>query len=370
MDKRWHMGIIEEIKQLATTIGTDIKALREQTASKEDVNKALALLDGIASAVRKSEVNEEFKNSLLSKAIVKAIGNRQLFPFKEINESNFQLFVNFISNNVRASNPTTEFKGRVFALLKDGHTTVTIKVDEYSIKSGYKLKVVCTKDGETIETITNNEFTVVDPTDCKYYLFKNDDVLEIEYCTVYLKELEKHNNVTVEMKEETNGSVTITKIIDNNDYDIYDLTNHGMYIQAIEEKFKTQFPNKDYNSTDINFLNGKIEINGQIKILKFHKNNAFLEPKVGFVGDRGFERLYSFKNNPKYIAVYSKTETGRFLDVNGRVGIVSNNRLGGKVNANSFISKFSEESRALKRYTGVTRDSLEDWLKANPIDTL
>ena len=364
------MGIIEDIKQLATTIGIDVKALREQTASKEDVDKALTLLDGIASAVRKSEVNEEFKNSLLSKAIVKAIGDKQTIPFKEINESNFQLFVDFISKNVRVLNPTTEFKGRVFALVKDGQTHVTIKLDEYSVKSGYKLKIIYTKGEETTEVITNNEFTLVDPTECKYYVFKNDDVVEIEYCTVYLKELEKHNNVTVEMKEETNGSVTITKIIDNNDYDIYDLSNHGMYVTAIEKQFKTQFPTKDYSSTAINFLNEKIEINGQIKILKFHKDNAVLEPKIGFVGDRGFASLYFFKNNPKYICVYSRTETGRFLQVNGRVGIVSNDKLGGKVNANSFISKFREENRALKRYTGITRDTLEDWLKANPIDTL
>ena len=364
------MGIIEEIKQLATTIGTDIKALREQTASKEDVDKALALLDGVASAVRKSEVNEEFKNSLLSKAIVKAIGDKQTIPFKEINESNFQLFVDFIKNNVRVPNPTTEFKGRVFALLKDGHTTVTIKLDDYSIKSGYKLKVVYTKGEESTEVITNNEFTVVDPTDCKYLVFKDTDVVDVEFFTVYLKELEKHDNVTVEMKEETNGSVTITKIIDNNDYDIYDLSNHGMYVTAIEKQFKNQFPTKDYNSTNLRFLNEKIEINGQIKILKFHKGNAVLESKVGFAGDRGFANLYSFKNNPKYISVYSKVETGRFLDVNGRVGITSNDKLGGKVNANSFVSKFSSEERFYKRYTGITRDSLEDWLKANPLDSL
>lgn len=364
------MGIIEEIKQLATTIGTDIKALREQTASKEDVDKAIALLDGIASAVRKSEVNEEFKNSLLSKAIVKAIGDKQTIPFKEINESNFQLFVDFIKNNVRVPNPTTEFKGRVFALLKDGHTTVTIKLDDYSIKSGYKLKVVYTKGEESTEVITNNEFTVVDPTECKYYVFKDTDVVDVEFFTVYLKELEKHDNVTVEMKEETNGTVTITKIIDNNDYDICDLSNHGMYVNAIENQFRTQFPNKEYSATEVNFLNGRIEINGQIKILKFHKGNSSLEPKVGFVGDRGFASLYSFKNNPKYISVYSRLETGRFLDVNGRVGIVSNNKLGGKVNANSFISKFSEENRNFKRYTGITRDSLEDWLKTNPLETL
>ena len=364
------MGIIEDIKQLATTIGTDIKALREQTASKEDVDKALALLDGVASAVKKSEVNEEFKNSLLSKAIVKAIGDKQTIPFKAVNESNFQLFVDFISKNVRIPNPTTEFKGRVFALVKDGQTTVTIKLDDYSIKSGYKLKIVYTKGEETTEVITNNEFTVVDPTECKYYVFKNNDVVDVEFFTVYLKELEKHNNVTVEMKEETNGSVTITKIVDINDYNIYDLSNHGMYVTAIEKQFKTQFPTKDYSSTAINFLNEKIEINGQIKVLKFHRNNVFLEPKVGFAGDRGFASLYSFKNNPKYISVYSKTETGRFLTVNGRVGIVSNDKLGGKVNANSFISKFSAEDRDLKRYTGITRDSLEDWLKANPLDTL
>ena len=364
------MGIIEEIKQLATTIGTDIKALREQTASKEDVDKALALLDGVASAVRKSEVNEEFKNSLLSKAIVKAIGDKQTIPFKEINESNFQLFVDFIKNNVRVLNPTTEFKGRVFVLLKDGHTTVTIKLDDYSVKSGYKLKVVYTKGEESTEVITNNEFTVVDPTDCKYLVFKDTDVVDVEFFTVYLKELEKHDNVTVEMKEETNGSVTITKIIDNNDYDIYDLSNHGMYVTAIEKQFKTQFPTKDYNSTDINFLKERIEINGQIKILKFHKGNVFLEPKVGFKEKSGYGDLYFFKNNPKYISVYSKTETGLFLNVNGRVGIVSNNKLGGKVNANSFISKFSSEDRNLKRYTGITRDSLEDWLKSNPLETL
>ena len=364
------MGIIEEIKQLATTIGTDIKALREQTASKEDVDKALALLDGVASAVRKSEVNEEFKHSLLSKAIVKAIGDKQTIPFKEINESNFQLFVDFISKNVRVLNPTTEFKGRVFTLLKDGQITVTIKLDEYSVKSGYKLKVVYTKGEETTEVITNNEFSVVDPTECKYLVFKDTDVVDVEFFTVYLKELEKHDNVTIEMKEETNGSVTITKIIDNNDYDIYDLTNNGMYIQAIEKKFKTQFPNKDYSSTEVNFLYERIEINGQIKVLKFHKGNAFLEPKLGFKVKSGYANLYFFKNNPKYISVYSKTETGRFLDLNGRAGIISNNKLGGKVNANSFISKFSAEDRDLKRYTGITRDSLEDWLKEHPLETL
>lgn len=364
------MGIIEEIKQLATTIGTDIKALREQTASKEDVDKALALLDGVASAVRKSEVNEEFKNSLLSKAIVKAIGNKQTIPFKEINESNFQLFVDFIAKNVKIPNPSTEFKGRVFTLLKDGQITVTIKLDEYSVKSGYKLKVVYTKGEETTEVVTNNEFSIVNPTECKYCVFKDNDVVDVEFCTVYLKELEKHDNVTVEMKEETNGSVTITKIIDNNDYDIYDLTNNGMYIQAIEKKFKTQFPNKDYSSTEVNFLYERIEINGQIKILKLHKGNAFLEPKLGFKMKSGYADLYFFKNNPKYISVYSKTETGLFLNVNDQVGIVSNNKLGGKVNANSFISKFSSEERNLKRYTGITRDSLEDWLKANPLETL
>lgn len=364
------MGIIEEIKQLATTIGTDIKALREQTASKEDVDKALALLDGIAVAIRKSEVNEEFKNSLLSKAIVKAIGNRQFVPFKEINELNFQLFVDFISKNVIVRNPTTEFKGRVFALLKDGHTTVTIKLDDDSIKSGYKLKVVYTKGEESTEIITNNEFTIVDPTDCKYLIFKDTDVVDVEFFTVYLKELEKHDNVTVEMKEETNGSVTITKIIDNNDYDIYDLSNHGMYVNAIENQFRAKFPNKDYNSTAINFLNEKIEINGQIKILKFHNGNVFLEPKVGFKEKSGYGDLYFFKNNPKYISGYSKTETGLFLNVNGRVRIVSNNKLGGKVNANSFISKFSSEDSSFKRYIGITRESLEDWLKEHPIDTL
>ena len=96
----------------------------------------------------------------------------------------------------------------------------------------------------------------------------------------------------------------------------------------------------------------------------------FLEPKVGFAGDRGFASLYSFKNNPKYISVYSKTETGRFLTVNGRVGIVSNDKLGGKVNANSFISKFSSDDGNLKRYIGITRESLEDWIKANPLETL
>ena len=364
------MGIIEEIKQLATTIGTDIKALREQTASKEDVDKALALLDGIASAVRKSEVNEEFKHSLLSKAIVKAIGSREFLPFKEINEKNFETFVRFIRSNVRIPNPTTEFKGRVFALLKDGQTTVTIKLDDKSIASGYKLKVVCTKDGESIETITNNEFTVTNPTDCRDYTFKNEDVVEIEFFTVYLQELEKHANVTVEMKEERDGTVTITKIVDNNDYDIYDLSNHGMYIQAVEKQFKSQFPNKDYNSTDIIFLNERIEINGQIKILKFHRDNAVLEPNVGIKIEKGYGDLFFFKNNPKYVCVYSRIETGRLLGVNRGISILSTNKLGGKVNANSFISKFSSEDRIRKRYTGITRDTLEDWLKANPLDTL
>ena len=368
------MGIIENIESLATTIGTDIKALREHTASKEDVDKALALLDGIAVAIRKSEINEEFKSSLLSKAIVKALGNKQVIPFKEINESNFQLFVDFISKNVIVRNPTTEFKGRVFALLKDGHTTVTIKLDDDSIKSGYKLKVVYTKGEESTEIITNNEFTIVDPTDCKYLIFKDTDVVDVEFFTVYLKELEKHDNVTVEMKEETNGSVTITKIIDNNDYDIYDLSNHGMYVTAIEKQFKTQFTTKNYSSTAINFLNEKIEINGQIKVLKFHNGNVLLEPKVGFKEKSGYGDLYFFKNNPKCIFVYSRAETGSFLKINGQVWISSykktTRKLDGKVNANSFISKFDSEINNIRKYTTISREVFEDWLKANPLETL
>lgn len=364
------MGIIEEIKSLATTIGEDVKALRTEKASKEDIDKALVLLDGIASAIRKSEVNEEFKNSLLSKAIVKAIGNRQFVPFKEINEKNFETFVTFIRKNVRIPNPTNEFKGRVFALLKGGQTTVTIKLDDKSIASGYKLKVVYTKGGETIETITNNEFTVINPNDCKYYVFKNEDVVEIEFFTVYLQELEKHTNVTVEMKEERDGTVTITKIVDNNDYDIYDLTNHGMYVTAIEKQFKAQFPNKDYNSTDIVFIGERIEINGKAKILKFHRDNAVLESKVGIKIKEGYGDLFFFKNNPKYICVYSKIETGRSLSVNSGIGILSTNKLSGKANANSFIAKFSQEDSKFKRYTNVTLETLEDWIKTNPLETL
>lgn len=364
------MGIIEEIKNLATTISEDVKALKSEKASKEDIDKALVLLDGIASAIRKSEVNEEFKNSLLSKAIVKAIGSRQFLPFKEINEKNFETFVRFIRSNVRIPNPTTGFKGRVFALLKDGQTTVTIKLDDKSIASGYKLKVVYTKDGETIETITNNEITIIDPTDCKYYAFKYEDIVEIEFCTVYLKELEKHNNVTVEMKEEANGSVTITKLVDDNDYDIYDLSNHGMYVNAIEKQFKTQFPNKDYNSTDIIFFNERIEINGKIKILKLHKDNAVLEPKVGIKIEKGYGDLFYLKNNPKYVCVYSLSSEGSFLRLVFPLFMRSKGRLSPKVNANSFIAKFSSEDSKNKQYTNVTRDSLEDWLKANPIETL
>ena len=368
------MGIVEEIKSLATTISEDVKALRNEKANKEEMNKALALLDGIASAIRKSEVNEEFKNSLLSKAIVKAIGNKQTIPFKEVNESNFQLFVDFISKNVRMLNPTTEFNGRVFAVLKDGHTTVTIKLDDESIKSGYKLKVVYTKGKETSEVITNSEFTVVDPTECKYQIFKDTDVVDVEFFTVYLKELEKHDNVTIEMKEETNGTVAITKVIDNNNYDIYDLSNHGMYVNAIENQFREKFPDKDYNTTAINFLNEKIEINGQIKVLKFHYRSAVLEPKLGFKVKSGYGNLYFFKNNPKYISVYSRTETGNSLKINGQVWISSyketTRKLDGKVNANSVISKFDSEGSTFKRYTGITRESLEDWLKANPLETL
>ncbi|WP_127160672.1 hypothetical protein [Veillonella sp. VA137] len=360
------MGIIEDIKQLATTIGEDVKALRDEKASKADIDKALVLLDGLTGVIRKSQVNEEFKNSLLSRAIVKALGDKQTIPFKEVNESNFQLFVDFIKNNVSIVNPTTEFKGRVFAVLKDGNTTVTIKLDDSSIKSGYKMKVVYTKGNEITEVITNSEFTVVDPVECKYLVFKDTDVIDVEYFTVYLKELEKHDNVTVEMTEEADGSVIITKIIDNNNYDIYDLTNHGLYVEAIKKQFQEQFRNKDYDNTDINFLKERVEINGQIKVLKFHFANTVLEPKLGFKVKSGYGSLYFFKNNPKYIYVYSKRETGRFLDINGRVGIVSNNKLGGKVNANSVISKFDSESSSFKRYTGITRESLEDWLKTNP----
>ncbi len=364
------MGIIEEIKQLATTIGTDIKALREQQASKEDVDKALALLDGLTSVIRKSEVNLQFKESLLSRAIVEAIGSNANIPFKEINEGNFNKFVDFIAKNVSIKNTASDFYGRTFVTLKDNQISVVIRLTDELVQKGYKLKVVYTKNGEVTEAITDKEFTVIDPAECKYFIFKNEDVIESEPYTVYLGELEKHNNVTVEMKEEANGSVVISKIIDSNDYDVFDLTNHGMYVAAIEKQFNTQFPNKEYSTTDINFLNEPIEINGNIKVFRFHLLNSRLEPKVGIKGKAGYSDLFYFKNSPKYLSVYGINVRGRLLEVNGKQGVVSNTPVKGKANANTYIARFDSENGSFKRYTGISRDSLEEWLKTNPLETL
>ena len=257
----------------------------------------------------------------------------------------------------------------------DGKTIVKIKPTEY-----FGVKVDCVCDSGTIDEIIKieKEYTgvtsmAIQPVD--YYGAKDSKLGKQTLNFEFLQKMDSLDKLQVKLDNSWGSTAEIDEIIDGNDYNIFDERMKSLYSVLLEKKVKAVDSSKaNFITNDMRFIQ-KYTLTGNVKLLILNREDN----KIDYDGRYffGSSHLYSginLETKPKYIAVLGLNQVDGF---------------GSKINSeieysvrfteewNKQREKIKETKTAIYRWDSTENkymfesvDTLEDWLKEHPLDTL
>ena len=162
------MGIIEEIKLLATQIGTDVKALRNDKANKNDFDRVVTALNNIADGLKGNTAGnatpaETPKANAIDESfaqkVIKILKDNH-FPYLNSEEDNLEEFKKYALSRQEVIGDVTSF---IKPMLKDDSVHVIV-----TPKSHQLIKVKYTENGEQKDETINSQKEYSNITEFKY----------------------------------------------------------------------------------------------------------------------------------------------------------------------------------------------------------
>lgn len=257
----------------------------------------------------------------------------------------------------------------------DGKTIVKVKPVEYF---GVKVDCVC-DSGAIDETIkTEKEYTgvtsmTVQPVD--YYGAKDSKLGKQALNFEFLQKMDSLDKLQVKLDNSWGSTAKIDEIIDGNDYNIFDERMKSLYSVLLEKKVKAVDSSKaNFITNDMRFIQ-KYTLTGNVKLLILNmEDNKIDYDGIYFFGSNYLYSGINLETKPKYIAVLGLNQVDGF---------------GSKINSEiEYSVRFTEEWNKQREKIKETRttiyrwdsnqnkymfesvDTLEDWLKTHPLDTL
>ena len=257
----------------------------------------------------------------------------------------------------------------------DGKVMVKIKPTEY-----FGVKVDCVCDSGTVnETIlAEKEYTGVtsmsiQPVD--YYGAKDSNIGKYTLNFEFLEKKGSLDKLQVQYTEGSNNDILFTSIVDSNDYNIFDERMKKLYFALIEQKANSIKGSKEFNPESIPDAVETYKITGNIKLLildkqqidsSYDENNFF-----GFGYLRGGTILES---KPKYIAVINPDLKWGQNNKNSNINFED---IGHTEEWNQRVEKANKTKTIIYRWDSTqgkymfeSAETLEEWLKTHPIETL
>lgn len=373
------MGIIEEIKSLATTIGTDVKALRNDKANKNDFDRVVTALNNIADGLKGNTSNNQagantnvatnsgtVSESFAQRVVKELIKNH--YPYLKSEEDNFSKFVEFIYRQGISINEVNQ--PNVF--FKDNVLTISFDVSDNKF-----VKVKYVIDGENHEEVVTSakSFINVDSLkyrECDYYGVYGEKYEKIVNIDAYRKQMTHPENYIFEQDTSYTSSIRFNKLTDNSDYDVLNLDDRKFY-DSIGKKRSYDISGSEYSDSSVGDMLREFKFNGNIKIA-ICDISGYCNLGVSIANSE------TLKNNPKYIAInYSflpnrqnVTLMGKDIDIESRY-----NSSDSSGTWDERENKFNKTKTAIYRwdesqnkYMFESADTLEDWLKTHPLETL
>lgn len=336
-------AIVERIKTLPSRDNTDV----EETQNNNSINETFAqqviqiLKENHIPFLNSKEDNiEELKK--WTQKVNTVIGNKQVSPA-----------IKYI----------------------DGKVMVKIKPTEY-----FGVKVDCVCDSGTVnETIlAEKEYTGVtsmsiQPVD--YYGAKDSNIGKHTLNFEFLEKKGSLDKLQVQYTEGSNNDILFTSIVDSNDYNIFDERMKKLYFALIEQKANSIKGSKEFNPEGIPDAVETYKITGNIKLLILDKqqiDNSYDENNFfGFGYLRGGTILES---KPKYIAVINPDLKWGQNNKNSNINFED---IGHTEEWNQRVEKANKTKTIIYRWDSTqgkymfeSAETLEEWLKTHPIETL
>ena len=371
------MGIIEEIKQLATTIGTDVKALRHEKADKVDFDKIVTALNGIADGLKgnttgHTATGETSKENTINDSFAQKVVKRlieQHYPFLNSEEDNFDKFVEFMKFKSLRIN-ALENKPRV--LLDDNGVSILVTPN-----NGFAVKVKYTSNNKEHEEMVIHDKTIHDVTkfsyrECDYYGNFGDELEKTILLSHYKQQVEHPENYIFSGYDDRvpSNEIAFTSLVDNSNYDILDFCDNNFYVGIATRAVEKIDKNKKLSGEFSRSLT-TVHLNGEIKV-------GIAQSGFVTLGTNAYNRALA--NPPKYL-VYSGDNLEMFNSIrliggdysidnmyNSQDGFdIWYNRLEQFKRVRSVIYRWDSTKN---KYMFEAVSTLEDWLKEHPIDTL
>lgn len=310
-------------------------------------------------------------NEIFAQKVVQILKDNHI-PYLNSEEDNIEELKKWIEKvnmliGVKLVFPQVEYK--------NGKTKVKIKPTEY-----FGVKVDCVCDSGTVnETIlAEKEYTGVtsmsiQPVD--YYGAKDSNVGKHTLNFEFLEKMGSLDKLQVQYSEGYNNDIFFTSVVDSNDYNIFDERMKSLYFALLEKKAESIKGSKSFNLENIDTGIETYKITGNVKLLILNKKktkNSYDDNN--FFGFGYLRYGTTVESKPKYIAFI-----GSSLEItnNGKNSNLNFEQRDYTDEWNQRAEKVEKTKTAIYRWDSTlgkymfeSADTLEDWLKTHPIETL
>lgn len=336
-------SIVERIKTLSFSGNTDV----EETQGNNSVNDSFS-----------QKVVQIFKDNHI--------------PYLNSVEDNIQELKKWIedANKFVGNKPV-----QPLIRYKDGKVNVSIYPKKY-----FGVKVDCVCDSGTVnETIlAEKEYkgvTSMSIQSVDYYGAKVEGIGKHTLNFEFLEKIGSLDKLQVQYTEGWNNDIRFTSVVDGNDYNIFDERMKELYFALLEQKAKSIDSSKVIDagvlSSDINTYT----MTGNVKLLILDKNEGMSYGSERYFFGRGpLSNGLELRTKPKYIAVIGSSSIDGFGE---KVASESFEERGYTNEWNQRTEKVKVTKTVIYRWDSTrgkymfeSADTLEDWLKTHPIETL
>ena len=373
------MGIIEEIKSLATQIGTDVKSLRDDKANKNDFDRVVTALNNIADGLKGNTTNNQAgantntptNGNTVRESFAQRVVNvlkENHVPFLNSMDDDFSKFVEYAQAR---KNEVSKLMQRPKITFENGLLTVEITPNTWSA-----VNVKYTVDGENYDKVFMTQKKITDVVkyayrECDYYGVFGEELEKTVHLEPYIMQLKHPENYVFE-GEDIGSTVNFRKLIDNSNYGILDLREEQFYLNIARIKAK-EISKESRLEEQLFYSIKEFNLNGVVKVAISDTSSSYKLGLDNFNSD-------TLKNNPKYLVLMNDT----FND-DSNVSILGKNfDLETSYHTEATLGQWADRKDKVKKtktaiyrwdstqnkYMFESADTLEDWLKEHPLDTL
>lgn len=371
------MLIIEDIKSLATQIGTDVKALRNEKANKNDFDRIVTALNNIADGLKRGVGNAPALSTSANPNTDESFGQKVInilkenhYPFLNSEDDSIEKFTEFMKKKAFTITALTE---RPKVLIENNTLAVSVTPND-----GLAVKVKYTIDNTEHEEVISQNKTFANISkftyrECDYYSNFGKETEKTIYLNAYRQQLEHPENYTFSGDNYGGygNKIAFTELVDNSNYDILDFRDKKFYKSIASKKVKEINSEK---SLDENFEYSlrNVKLNGIIKIGLISNDSTYLG--LDLIND------HALVNFPKYIVYLGDSLSdvvhfplmGSFAEFENKYRSKPNPEVW-KAREQEFEivrSAIYRWDATQNKYMFESVSTLEDWLKTHPLESL